>query len=130
MSRARGLVLQNALARYLSQWWPSAESAGSGRQGSDILGTPGIVWECKTAREFRPLEWCRQAKRHALCQCECTQPEPCTHGEIAVTIYWPDGIGERSADVAIAMMPLADMVGLLADRDHCVCHVEVEVVPK
>lgn len=122
MSRARGLVLQNALARYLAQWWPHAESAGAGRQGTDILGTPGVVWECKTAREFRPLEWCRQARSHArMARCDCAHiPEIawCEHADKAVTVYWPDGIGEQSASAAIAMMPLADMVGLLREAGY------------
>lgn len=128
MSRARGLVLQNALARYLSAWWPHAESAGAGRQGTDILGTPGVVWECKTAREFRPLEWCRQAKRHALRDCDCTQPQPCTHQtDVSVTVYWPDGLGEKSAGQAIAMMPLADMIDLLFEAGYTPERINVEV---
>lgn len=112
MSRARGLVLQNALARYLTTWFPHAESAGAGRQGSDILGTPGIVWECKTAREFRPLEWCRQAKRHPVTEV------PGWGMVVPVTVYWPDGLGEQSAGAAIAMMPLADMVALLTEAGY------------
>jgi hypothetical protein len=105
VSRARGVALQLALARYLTAWWPSAESAGSGRNGTDITGTPGIVWECKTAREFRPLQWCKQARRHA--------------GDIdefpaaAVTVYFPDGLGEKSMGSALAMMTLDDMIDLL-----------------
>jgi len=78
MSRNRGLNLQNGLARYLQSWWPSAESAGAGRPGTDILGTPGVVWENKTADEFSPLAFVRQAQAHAkpkLCPegCGCRQ---------------------------------------------------------
>ena len=119
MSRARGLVLQNALARYLSAWWPSAESAGAGRQGTDILGTPGVVWECKTAREFRPLEWCRQARRHAI-----DIPRMGSVLDVAVTVYFPPaedgmaGIGEKNAGIALAMMPLEDMVELLIEAGY------------
>ena len=72
MSDPRGRALPNALARYLSAWWPNAESTGAGRQGTDILGTPGVVWEAKTARDwkrdFRPAAWVRQAETHALCR--------------------------------------------------------------
>jgi hypothetical protein len=101
MSRVRGVALQLALARYLAQWWPAAESAGSGRNGTDITGTPGVVWECKTAREFRPLEWCRQASGHGMT------------GDIPVTVYIPNGIGEKGIGQAIAMMPLREMISLL-----------------
>ena len=105
MSRARGVALQLALARYLTRWWPSAESAGSGRNGSDITGTPGIVWECKTAREFRPLAWCRQARGHGVL-------------EYPVTVYFPDGLGEKSAGQALAMMHLDDMIDLLVQAGY------------
>jgi|SRR5215469_513845 len=105
MSRARGVALQLALARYLTAWWPHAESAGSGRNGTDITGTPGIVWECKTAREFRPLAWCRQARGHAK--------TGALAGAVPVTVYFPDGIGEANSGSAIAMMPLDQMISLL-----------------
>jgi len=102
VSRARGLALQNALARYLSAWWPSAESAGSGRPGSDVLGTPGVVWECKTPRKFKPFEWVEQARGHA------------GNGEKAVVVYWPDGVGARRPELALAIVPLPVMVRLLS----------------
>jgi hypothetical protein len=110
VSRARGVALQLALARYLTAWWPGAESAGAGRNGTDILGTPGIVWECKTAREFRPLQWCRQARRHATDNDE--------YPYTAVTVYLPDGLGERSMGAALAMMPLDDMIDLLVQAGY------------
>jgi hypothetical protein len=112
VSRTRGVRLQLALARYLSAWWPSAESAGSGRNGSDVLGTPGIVWECKTAREFRPAEWCRQARRH-MASFGVNRPV-----DVPVTVYLPDGLGEAGMGAAIAMMPLADMIGLLGEAGY------------
>lgn len=101
MSRDRGLRLQNALAAYLRQWWPSAESAGSGRPGSDVLGTPGIVWENKTAARFRPVEWTRQAQGHVRA------------GQIPVCVYWPVGVGDASPGRALAILPLPDLVSLL-----------------
>lgn len=120
MSRVRGVALQLALARYLAQWWPSAESAGSGRQGTDILGTPGVVWECKTAREFRPLEWCKQAQGHALCNCAQMCAPGCDGdtGDVAVTVYIPNGIGAKGMGSAIAMMPLDEMVRLLGKAGY------------
>ena len=107
MSRDRGIRLQNALARYLTAWWPSAESAGSGRPGTDILGTPGIVWECKTAREFRPGEWVRQAKQPAI-----------SRFLLPVTVYWPDGVGESTPAAAMAILPLPELVELLVAAEY------------
>jgi hypothetical protein len=107
MSRARGLVLQNSLARYLGQWWPSAESAGAGRPGTDISGTPGIVWENKTAREWKILEWVRQAEGHAR------RP-----GDVPVTVYWPMGVGDGRPNLALAIVPLPVMVRLLLEAGY------------
>ena len=101
MSRSRGLTLQNVLARYLSAWWPHAESAGAGRPGSDVLGTPGIVWENKTPRRFDPFAWAEQACQHAH------------NGEVPVCVYWPDGVGQRRPELALAIVPLPIMVTLL-----------------
>jgi len=109
MSRDRGIRLQNALARYLTAWWPSAESAGSGRPGSDILGTPGVVWECKTAREFRPAEWVRQARGHVR-----AEPAPA----LPVTVYWPDGVGEGSPEAAMAILSLPRLACLLDEAGY------------
>jgi hypothetical protein len=102
MSRNRGLDLQNVLARYLAvSGWPSAESAGAGRPGSDVLGTPGIVWENKTPRRFNPYAWAAQAARHVR------------RGELPVCVYWPDGVGERRPELALAIVPLPEIVKLI-----------------
>lgn len=106
MSRARGLVLQNALARYLAAWWPLAESAGAGRPGTDVTNTPGIVWENKTPRRFDPYEWTLQAATHAR------------NGQAAVTVYWPDKVGARRPELAIAMMPMPTLMRLLTEAGY------------
>lgn len=126
VSRARGNVLQNALARYLSAWWPHAESAGAGRNGSDVLGTPGVVWECKTAydfkRDFRPAAWIEQAKGHIRCPycgnsgtCEGT----CSGSDVPVVVYFPPGIGEANTGNALAIVPLHVQVQLLREAGYC-----------
>jgi hypothetical protein len=110
MSRDRGLRLQNALAAYLRQWWPSAESAGAGRPDSDVLGTPGIVWENKTSgKGGRNIgAWIEQAEGHARGNRSVTH----------VVVYWPPGIGERRPELAVAMLPLGDLTALLAQLEY------------
>lgn len=112
MSRDRGIRLQNALADYLRQWWPSAESAGSGRPGSDVLGVPGVVFENKTADEFKPLAFVRQAQMHRKLTGFAVCPD------IPVAVYWPRGSGAKSADVTIAMLPLGVLVRLLREAGY------------
>ena len=104
MSRARGNALQNALATYLRAWWPHAESAGAGRNGRDVLGTPGVAFEVKTAddfkRDFKPTIWVKQAKANAA-------------GEVPVVVYFPRGVGEAHTGQALAILPLDWMMRLL-----------------
>lgn len=110
MTRARGNRLQNALAAYLAAWWPHAESAGAGRQGTDVLGTPGVVWECKTAtefkRDFRPEAWVKQSKGHAH------------NGELHQVVYFPPGIGEANTGHAMVIVPLHMQMRLLAEAGY------------
>ena len=110
MSRARGNRLQNALAGYLTRWWTHAESAGAGRNGTDVLGTPGVVWECKTAfdfkRDFRPAAWVAQARSHA-------RP-----GDIPVVAYFPPGVGEQNTGNVLAIVPLHVLMRVLVEAGY------------
>jgi hypothetical protein len=129
VSRARGNALQNTLARYLARWWEHAESAGAGRNGSDVLGTPGVVWECKTAAQFRPAAWVAQAKMHGridIGNCRCTQiPElpPCEHHlDLPVVVYFPPGLGEANTANAMAIVPLHVMMRVLTEAGYTPAH--------
>lgn len=106
MSRDRGIRLQAALAAYLTRWWPSAESTPSGRPGSDVTGTPGVVWECKTAVKFSPTTFVRQAKNHAK------------RGELPVTVYYPPGWGEKSTGDILAVLPLETLMKVLVEAQY------------
>ena len=126
MSRARGNALQNALARYLARWWEHAESAGAGRNGSDVLGTPGVVWECKTAfdfkRDFRPAAWVRQSMEHAhpgrLSPLTCPASCQVEHPNLPVVVYFPPGVGEANTANAMAIMPMHLLMHLLEQADY------------
>ena len=61
--RRRGSDAQNWLAAHLrDHGWPYAEATGAGRQGADILGTPGLAFEVKASHEFRVESWLAQAE--------------------------------------------------------------------
>lgn len=123
MTRARGGRLQNALAGYLTRWWPHAESAGAGRQGTDVLGTPGVVWECKTAmdfkRDFKPTAWVRQSQEHG-CNCTPTCRPMCEapSGALPVVVYFPAGIGKENTGNALAILPVHVLMSLLEDAGY------------
>lgn len=120
MTRARGNRLQNALASYLTRWWPHAESAGAGRNGTDVLGTPGVVWECKTATEFksgfRPLEWVAQSKSHANLHQLATSIGHTT--DVPVVVYFPSGIGEQNTANTLAIVPLHVLMRVLVEAGY------------
>lgn len=116
MTVARGNSLQNELAKYLRPWWPHAESAGSGRNGIDILGTPGVAWENKTAvgfkANFRPKAWVAQARANAR------------NPDIPVVVYWPSGVGAKSADQALAILPMGQLMRILEMADIAPCKID------
>ena len=104
MSRARGNALPNALARYLRPWWPHAEATGSGRNGKDITGTPGVAWEVKTADDFKasfkPTIWIKQAKDNA-------------GKDVPVVVYYPRGLGDAHTGQALAIVTVDTIMELL-----------------
>jgi hypothetical protein len=100
--RSRGWQTQNAVARYLREnGFPHAESAGSGRSGSDVLGTPGVAFEVKSRRDLDPLAWLRQAAKGAV------------HGDVPAVVFRPDGMGLISIDSWPVLLRLEDFVVLL-----------------
>lgn len=118
MSRKRGLNLQNALAGYLrAAIFPRAESAGAGRRGTDVLNTPGVVWENKTADEWDVLEWVRQCKGHAG-KTQARRPGIDLVDDVPITVYWPRGVGEQSVESTLSIVPTGVMVRLLREAGY------------
>jgi hypothetical protein len=128
VTRARGNALQNALAAYLRQWWPHAESAGAGRQGNDVPGTPGVVWECKTAadfkRDFRPAAWVKQADGHAI---TIVNPDGDEITEVPIVVYFPPGIGAQRTGDAMAIVPLRVMMHVLTEAGYTPAQKEAQI---
>lgn len=102
--------MPNALARYLRPWWPYAEATGSGRNGKDITGTPGVAWEVKTAddfkRDFKPTIWVKQAKGNT--------PD----GDLPVVVYFPRSLGEAHTPQALAILPLSELMVVLEESGY------------
>lgn len=107
MTRRRGLELQAAWARYIRPWWPRAESTPNGIGGTDVRNT-GIFWEVKTIRNsadgtnrFEPKKWVESALKRAA------------PGQLVIGVFWPERVGEKSPDKAIALVPAPTLLHLL-----------------
>lgn len=105
MSHDRGVRAQRWVAAFLQTWWPLAEAVGSGRRGSDVLNTPGISWEVKTANDFKPTQFVKQAAAN----CGANLP---------IVVYIPNGTGEMTVQNSLAIVPLHLMAGLLEDAGY------------
>ena len=98
--RQRGWETQRAVANFfVVHGWPYATDAGAGRPGSDILGVPGVAIEVKARRDFRPLEWVKQAGKAG--------------GGLPVCVHRPDGMGPATVASWPVTMRLEDLITLL-----------------
>src|SRR5688572_32305130 len=61
----RGYRSQKVFADYVRPVFPHAEPTGAGRQGRDILSTPGVWFELKARSGFNPLEALKQMERES-----------------------------------------------------------------
>ncbi|UJQ86896.1 holliday junction resolvase [Streptomyces phage Treat] len=59
----RGYRSQKVFAEYVRKVFPFAEPTGAGRQGRDILGTPGAWFELKARTGFNPLAALKQVEK-------------------------------------------------------------------
>ena len=103
----RGYASQRILADYLREHgWPYAESAGAGRSGSDVTGTPAIDWEVKARADFNPSAALRQLGKRAK------------EGVLSVAVLRPNGMGEASVEDWAAVVPLSVLVRLLREAGY------------
>jgi len=101
----RGMRTQKLVAEWFaSRGWPFADTAGAGRSGSDITGTPDIAVEVKARADFNPLAWIRQS-------------EDAASGRLPFVIFRCNGQGENVADYP-ALIRTSDLTRLLRDAGY------------
>lgn len=97
----RGYKTQDLVARYLaSHGFPYAMSAGAGREGSDITGTPGIDWEVKARTKFDPMGTMKQQANRVS-------------DELPIAVMRLNGQGESSVGSFCVVMRFDELVLLL-----------------
>ena len=101
----RGYRSQKVFAEYIRPLFPYAEPTGAGRQGRDILSTPGVSFELKARRGFSPLAAVKQAKDEA-------------GPDVPVAILRMDGQGEKSIGQWLAVMDVDTLLRLLKEAGY------------
>ena len=102
----RGYRTQKVVAEWFAaRGWPFAESAGAGRQGADVTGTPDIAIEVKARRNFNPLAWIRQAVDAA-------------DGRLPFVVVRCNGQGEKSVSEWPVLIRLEDFTALLHEAGY------------
>jgi hypothetical protein len=109
--RQRGNDTQNMVAGWFREnGWPHAESTGSGRGGTDVLGMPGLCVEVKARRDFTPTVWLAQHDGRSWRANGLAVP--------SLVIWRPDGYGPaRLADWPM-MLRLGDGTRLLRNAGY------------
>lgn len=102
----RGYRTQQLVADWFKErGWPYADSAGAGRQGSDITGTLDIAVEVKARADFSPLAWVKQA-------------EGAAKGRLPFAVFRCNGQGEKSVANYPCLIRLDDLTKLLRDAGY------------
>ena len=96
----RGYASQRIVAERLRTLWPLAEPTGAGRQGNDILATPGIGVEVKAQASISLPAFIKQAKANA-------------GDELPVLILRLNGQGPASIDDWPVVMTMGDWIELM-----------------
>lgn len=104
----RGMRSQKVVAEWFkNHGWAHAESTGSGRSGTDVLGTPGLSIEVKARRAFNPLAWLKQAKGETF-----------ENNALPFVVFRCDGQGEAAVGEWGVLMRLDDMTTLLHEAGY------------
>jgi len=99
---ARGYQSQRFVAEYFrTNGWPFALPQGSGRQGSDVTGVPGVDIEVKARRGIKVAEAMKQLRDRAQ------------EGTLPVAVLRLDGQGETHIADWPAIVPLGVFLELL-----------------
>ena len=97
----RGMRTQQLVAEWLAdRGWPFAQSAGAGRSGADVTGTPDVCVEVKARANLDPLAWVKQAEKSA-------------DGRLPFAVVRCNGQGEADPGQWVAFLRLSDLTNLL-----------------
>lgn len=120
----RGYRTQKVFAEYVRKVFPFAEPTGAGRQGRDILSTPGVWFELKARTGFNPLAALKQVEKEATAEAEETWVELDIPGPLEPNIDLPiavlrmNGQGEANIGEWVTCMRVDTLLKLLEEAGY------------
>lgn len=102
----RGYRSQKVFAEYVRQVFPYAEPTGAGRQGRDVLSTPGVWFELKARAGFDPLSALKQVEK---------ENDTEDHN---VTVLRMNGQGEKNIGEWVTCMRVDTLLALLEEAGY------------
>lgn len=103
----RGYDSQKVFAEYIRHLFPFAEPTGAGRQGRDILSTPGVYFELKARKDFNPTEALKQTVAPAV-----------EAGAIPLIIMRMNGQGPKNIGKWVALTEVDFILQLLKEAGY------------
>lgn len=120
----RGYRSQKVFAEYIKDIFPYAEPTGAGRQGRDILSTPGVWFELKARAGFDPRSALKQAHKEAEREAEEDWVDLDIPGALENAVPLPvailrmNGQGEKSIGEWVACMRVDTLKELLKEAGY------------
>lgn len=116
----RGYATQKVFAEYIRDIFPYAEPTGAGRQGRDILGTPGIWFELKARTGFNPLAALKQIEKESLTESQTRTKElgSTVNQDHGVAVLRMNGQGPASIGEWVVNMRVDTLKELLKEAGY------------
>ena len=114
----RGYRSQKVFAEYVRDIFPYAEPTGAGRQGRDILGTPGVWFELKARTGFNPLAALKQIEAEAKADVKGSSWEMDGWPDKSAAVLRMNGQGEANIGEWVVCMRVDTLKELLKEAGY------------
>lgn len=117
----RGYRSQKVFAEYIRDIFPYAEPTGAGRQGRDILSTPGVWFELKARTGFNPTAALKQMEKESLAEADALSGDFTTTPDMVdlpVTVLRMNGQGEQNIGEWVVCMRVDTLKELLKEAGY------------
>ena len=117
----RGYRSQKVFAEHMRDIFPYAEPTGAGRQGRDILSTPGVWFELKARAGFNPVAALKQIEKEIAEDLAKRNESPLVSfegPELGVTVLRMNGQGEQNIGEWVVCMRVDTLKELLREAGY------------